>query len=278
MSDWKVFSGGGVVAGGGAGGTGGTGGGTGTGGTGVADRATFFAGFGNPILPGVDLGARHVISQASTPGTLYCFLNNPPAAGDFTFTLSLSVDSGVTWTAILNNPISINSRNIVTSTDFVSGITFAAGNMLRLDVISSGLGPGFSNGFQCALSLNDTTAPAYDRATFWFGIATNPPIAQDMSGYYIVTRTTTPDTLYVNVKSPPSPTQVMLDFQVLQNGVWTSILTAPIAVTPGLTSMLVESSFATVQFNPGDLIRPYMVSGPPASGMGYNAVLEMTVN
>jgi hypothetical protein len=245
----------------------------------LADKATFFAGFGNPILPGVDYGVRHIVSRTSTPGILFAYLASPPAAGSFTFDILLSQDGGSTWSTILNNPISINSANVVQSTDFVTNTAFAPGNLLRLDVLNAGVGPGFANGFQCVLTTQGITVPGWDRATFVFGIATSPPIAQDLGGYFIATRPTAPSAVFLNVKNPPGG-DVSLDLQVLRDGAWTSIFPAggPLTVAAAFSGVLTAEVFASrMAFAPGELIRPYIISGPTASGMGYNVVLIMEV-
>jgi hypothetical protein len=259
------------------------GGSTGGGGTtpddSLADKATFFAGFGNPILPGVDYGVRHIVSRTSTPAILFAYLASPPAAGCFTFDILLSQDGGSTWSTILNNSISINSANVVQSADFKMNTAFAMGNLLRLDVLNSGVGPGFANGFQCVLTTQGITVPGWDRATFVFGIAASPPVAQDIGGYFIVSRATAPSAVFLNVKDPPG-SELDLDLQVLQDGVWTSIFPAGqhITVSAGFSGVLTAQVFANhMAFAPGELIRPYILSGPPDSGVGYNVALEMEV-
>jgi hypothetical protein len=240
---------------------------------GLAEKATFFAGFGTPILPGQDYGVRHIVARASTPTTLYAYLSTPPPAGSFIFDVLLSQDAGVTWNTILGTPISIVSAAVVESTDFAAGTAFAPGNLLRLDVLSA----GFSSGFQCVLTMQGAITPGRDRATFIFGISGNPPVGKDFGGYFIVSRFTAPGTVFVNVKSPPGD-DVTLDLQVLREGTWTSILAGPLTVAAGFDGVLSSQEFARrMAFAPGDLIRPYLLSGPAACGMGYNVVLEMEV-
>ena len=249
------------------------GGGGGTTLTGLAEKATFFAGFGTPILPGQDYGVRHVVARACTPATLYAYLSTPPPAGSFIFDLLLSQDGGVTWGTILGTPISIVSAAVVESADFVPASAFAPGNLLRLDVLAA----GFSSGFQCVLTMMGTTPPGWDRATFIFGITGNPPVGRDFGGYFIVSRFTAPSTVFVNLKSPPGD-DVTLDLQVLRDGTWTSILAGPLTVAAGFDGVLSSEEFAPrMAFAPGDLIRPYILSGPAACGMGYNVVLETEV-
>ena len=249
------------------------GGGGGTTLTGLAEKATFFAGFGTPILPGQDYGVRHLVARASAPATLYAYLSTPPPAGSFIFDLLLSQDGGVTWSTILGTPISIVSSAVVESTDFVAATAFAPGNLLRLDVLAA----GFSSGFQCVLTMMGTTPPGWDRATFIFGITGNPPVGRDFGGYFIVSRFTAPNTVFVNLKSPPGDA-VTLDLQVLRDGTWTSILAGPLTVAAGFDGVLSSEEFAPrLAFAPGDLIRPYILSGPAACGMGYNVVLNLEV-
>jgi len=249
------------------------GGGGGTTLTGLAEKATFFAGFGTPILPGQDYGVRHIVARESTPTTLYAYLSTPPPAGSFIFDILLSQDAGATWNTILGTPISIVSADVVESSDFVPATAFAPGNLLRLDVLSA----GFSSGFQCVLTMQGATAPGWDRATFIFGISGNPPVGRDFGGYFIVSRFTAPNTVFVNLKSPPGG-DVALDLQVLRDGTWTSILSSPLTVAEGFDAVLSSEEFvARMAFAPGELIRPYLVSGPAACGMGYNVVLEMEV-
>jgi hypothetical protein len=246
-----------------------TGGGSSTKNDSVADKATFFAGFGTPILPGMDYGVRHIVARESTPAALYAYLSTPPPAGSFIFDLLLSQDAGATWHTILGTPISIVSADVVESTDFVAGTAFAPGNLLRLDVLSA----GFSSGFQCVLTMMGATAPGWDRATFIFGISGNPPVGRDFGGYFIVSRFTAPSSVLVNLKSPPGG-DVALDLQVLRDGTWTSILPSPLTVAEGFDGVLSSEEFVDrMAFAPGELIRPYLVSGPSACGMGYNVVL-----
>jgi len=247
----------------------------------LANKATFFAGFGNPILPGVDLGVRHIISQASTPSTLYAFLAQPPAAGSFTFDIKLSQDGGNTWNSILNNPVSMTASGPISSNDFAPTSGFAVTNLLRLDVLSTGVGPGFANGFQCVLTLQSVTPPSFDRATMTFGLISSPPVGRDFGGYYLVARNNQPAAIYVQVKHPPLA-PVTLDIQVLRPGFfsWTSIFPTngqPV-IGPDINGTLASTTFANgLSFEPGDLIRPYLLSGPSASGFGYSVVLDMEV-
>jgi hypothetical protein len=49
-------------------------------------------------------------------------------------------------------------------------------------------------------------------------------------------------------------------------------------VAAGFSGVLTAEVFASrMAFAPGELIRPYIISGPTASGMGYNVVLIMEV-
>jgi hypothetical protein len=247
----------------------------------LGNKATFFSGFGNPIMPGVDKGARHIISQAATPSALYAFLAQPPAAGSFTFDIMLSQDGGNTWNSILNNPISMTASGPTTSNDFAPTSGFAVTNLLRLDILSTGLGPGFANGFQCVLALASITPPTFDRATMNFGLISAPPRGRDFGGYYLVVRNNQPSAIYVQVKQPPLA-NVTLDIQVLRPGVstWTSIFPTggqPV-IEPTISGTLASQTFAPgLSFEPGDLLRPYILSGPSASGTGtgYSVVLDM---
>jgi hypothetical protein len=247
----------------------------------LANKATFFAGFGNPILPGVDKGVRHIVSLAATPEHLYAFLSQPPAAGSFTFDIKLSQDGGSTWNSILNNPVSMTASGPVTSNDFLPTSGFAVGNLLRLDVLSTGVGPGFANGFQCVLTMQSVTPPSFDRATMNFGLLSSPPRAKDFGGYYLVARSNQPSAIYVQVKQPPLA-NVTLDIQVLRPGVatWTSIFPGggqPV-ILPTINGTLASTTFASgISFSPGDLLRPYILDGPAASGSGYTVVLDMEV-
>ena len=247
----------------------------------LANKATFFAGFGNPILPGVDKGVRHIVSLAATPEHLYAFLSQPPAAGSFTFDIKLSQDGGSTWNSILNNPVSMTASGPVTSNDFLPTSGFAVGNLLRLDVLSTGVGPGFANGFQCVLTMQSVTPPSFDRATMNFGLLSSPPRAKDFGGYYLVARTNRPSAIYIQVKQAPLA-NVTLDIQVLRPGVatWTSIFPAGVqpVILPTNTGTQASTTFVPgLSFSPGDLLRPYILDGPAASGSGYSVVLDMEV-
>jgi hypothetical protein len=275
MSNWTIVGGTGTGI---AAGTGGT---TPTPAAALSNKATFFAGFGNPILPGTDFGPRVIVSKPSTPSSLLAFLKNPPAAGSFTFDILLSVDGGITWNSILNNPISMTASGPITSSDFAPTSGFAVGNLLRLDVYSTGVGPGFSNGFQCVLVMSTITPPTFDRATFNFGMLSAPPVGKDFGGYYIVANPTVPEVCYLVVKNPP-PAAVTLDLQVQRKGLgaWSSIFpSGGQAVVPaGLVGTMETGDFVSnIGFSPGDLIRPFIVSGPPATGMSYSFVLELEV-
>jgi hypothetical protein len=248
----------------------------------LANKATFFAGFGNPILPGVDKGVRHIVSQAASPEHLYALLSQPPAAGSFTFDIKLSQDGGSTWNSILNNPVSMTASGPVISNDFRPTGGFAVSNLLRLDVLSTGVGPGFANGFQCVLTMQSVTPPSFDRATMNFGLLSSPPRGKDFGGYYLVARTNKPTAIYVQVKQPPLA-NVTLDIQVIRPGVaaWTSIFPAggqPV-ILPTINGTLASTTFASgISFSPGDLLRPYILDGPSASGSGYSVVLDMEVS
>jgi hypothetical protein len=108
-----------------------------------------------------------------------------------------------------------------------------------------------------------------------------PPPARDFGGYYLVVRNNQPSTIYVQVKQPPLA-NVTLDIQVLRPGVatWTSIFPVggqPV-IGPTITGTLACQTFAPgLSFEPGDLLRPYILSGPSASGngTGYSVVLDM---
>jgi hypothetical protein len=273
MSDAKIIAS--YIPGGG-----GTGGSSGLGSVtnGVADRAVFFAGFGSPIMPGVDYGTRHIVLRASKPGVLYALLKEPPASGDFIFDIDLSEDQGATWVSILAAPVVIPAgfSGPTVSNAFAANASLALGNLLRLQVIASGDGPGFSNGFSCAIRLDGASIPGWDRATFAFGFTGNVPIGVDLGAYYIATRASRPGTLYCNVKNPPAA-NTYLDVQVFQGGEWTSIFLTPLLIAAGTTSVISTTAFAAIAISPGDLLRPMLVSGPPISGMGYNVSLELEV-
>jgi hypothetical protein len=85
--------------------------------------------------------------------------------------------------------------------------------------------------------------------------------------------------VFLNVKNPPGG-DVSLDLQVLRDGDWTSIFPAggPLTVAAAFSGVLTAEVFASrMAFAPGELIRPYIISGPTASGMGYNVVLQLEV-
>ena len=240
---------------------------------GLAEKATFFAGFGSPILPGQDYGARHIVARSSAPTHLYAHVTNPSPSGPFIFDVLLSMDGGVTWNTCLGTPISIVSTDVVVSTDFVAGTTFAAGNLLRLDIKTAGI----SSGFQCVLAMQGATAPGWDRATFVFGLNVNPPVGRDFGGYYLVSRATMPTRVMIHLRVPPGD-DVALDLHVWRDGNWYSFLTTPITVAAGFVGVITSEEFQpNTTFTPGQLIRPYLVAGSAASGMGYNVVLSLGV-
>jgi hypothetical protein len=255
-----------------------TGGGGGTYGYGVADRATLFAGFGSPILPGADFGTRHIVLRSSRPTALYAYLSEPPASGDSVFDVEMSPDEGASWGSILASPVVIPAgfKGPTINTSFSVNAGLAAVNLLRLHVISAGDGPGFSNGFSCNIQLAGDTIPGWDRATFAFGFTSNAPIGRDLGAYYVATRKSKPGTIYCNVKNPPA-TDAYLDIQLFQGDEWTSIFLSPLLIPGGNTSVIAASAFAEVAIAPGDLLRPMLVSGPMLSGMGYNVSLELEV-
>jgi len=193
----------------------------------------------------VDYGVRHIVSRTSTPGTLFAYLASPPAAGSFTFDILLSQDGGSTWSTILNNPISINSANVVQSTDFVTNIAFAPGNLLRLDVLNAGVGPGFANGFQCVLTTQGSRCQAGTRATFAFG---SRPTRQSPRTSRLLHRdpATAPSAVFLNVKNPPGG-DVSLDLQVCATeiGHRSFPLGAPLRVAAGFDAVLTAEVFAS---------------------------------
>jgi hypothetical protein len=151
--------------------------------------------------------------------------------------------------------------------------------MLRLVVLYSGDPPAFSSGFACAISLDGDSVPGWDRATFALGFGNAVPIGVDLGVYWIATRTCTPSTLYCWVKVPPSGGNVELDIQVQQDGIWTSIFASgsPLLISAGLSTVISSGDFAGIQINPGDLLRPILLSGPPISGTGYIVSLDLEV-
>jgi len=260
----------------------GTGGGSGGSyGYGVADRATFYAGFGLPILVGADYGARHIVLRPSRPGALYAHLTSPQVAGDFIFDLLRSIDGGVTWTSILLEAITIPAgfSGIVASSQFPSGAQLAPGNLLRLDILSSGRGPGFASGFICSLRLDGDTVPGWDRATILFGLSEQPLPAVDYGIRWIATRRTRPAMLYAFARQPPIGSSTLVDLQVLRDGAWISLFPPgqPLSFAPGVTSVLASDSFAEIQLLPGDLVRPIILDCPVSSGLGFNIALELEV-
>ena len=274
MANWIIVgSTGGTIGGGGGGAP-----------TMVADKATFFAGFGNPLLPRLDVGVRSIISQTSTPASLVAYLSTPPVTGSFLFDILVSQNGGLTWHSILNNPVSMTASGPVVSTDFVTNVgwaSFAIGNLLRLDVLGTGGGPGYSSGFQCVLTMNAATADTSDRATFHIGMLVAPAVGADLGGYYVVAKHTQPRAAYIHAGIPPAADTV-LDLQVQHLGStdWVSIFPTggqPV-IQPSAQGVMSTATFAPhMGFSPGDLIRPYVVSGPAAAGTGYSIVLDMEV-
>lgn len=251
---------------------------------GVADRATFFAGFGSPILPGSDYGLRHIVLRACRPGALFALLATPPAAGDFVFDIQRSQDAGATWTSILATPVVIPAgcNTVVATSSFAAdGAGLAPGNLLRLVVLSSGVGPGFSNGFICTVRLDGADIPGFDRAGFALGFKGNVPVAQDLGATWIATRTAKPSALYCVVQSPPIGGDVHLDIQKGGAGSWQSIFPpdTPLVISAGVTAMISTVTFATgASIAPGELLRPILLSGPAVTGMGYNIALELEIS
>ena len=259
-------------------GGGGGGGGGGTSGTGVADRATFFAGFGAPLLAGSDCGTRHIAIMSSQPGALYAMLSRPAVLNPVVFDIQSSLDSGVTWNSILSSPVTIPAgyAGLVTAPGFGVGSALAAGDLLRLFIISSDVA---ASGLIAAVRLDGATAPGWDRATFALGLSSNIPIGVDVGAYYIATQKTQPSTLYCYVKSPPSGGSTVIDLQVQHGGgAWTSIFSVPLTVPSGTTSVITASTFnSAITVYPGDLLRPMCLSGPTSPGAGYILSLEFEV-
>ena len=258
--------------------SGGGGGGGGTASSGVADRATFFAGFGAPIMPGSDSGARHIVMRAVVPMAVFAHLTDPPVSGDFIFDILGSQDSGGTWMSILAQPIVIPAgyTGITANALFASGASLAPGNLLRLLILSAGDGPGYSNGFICSVRLDGATIPGWDRATFVLGLRGNVPVGVDLGAYWIATRTTQPATLYCTVTNPPL-SDAYLDIQVFQGGEWQSLFLSPLLIAAGNTAVTSTTAFTTISIAPGDLLRPMLVSGPASSGSGYTISLEFDI-
>jgi hypothetical protein len=259
-------------------GSGGNGGTAGTGGAGIADRATFFAGFGSPLLAGSDCGTRHIAIMSSQPGALYAMLTRPAILNPVVFDVQSSLDGGSTWNSILSSPVTIPAgyTGLVTAPGFGVGSALAAGDLLRLFIISSDIG---ASGLIAAVRLDGATAPGWDRATFALGLSSNIQIGVDVGAYYIATQKTQPSTLYCYVKSPPSGGSTVIDIQVQHGGgPWTSIFSVPLTVPAGTTSVITTSTFnPAVTIYPGDLLRPMCLSGPASPGAGYILTLELEV-
>ncbi len=258
------------------------GGGGGSGGTygyGVADRATFSAGMGRPILVGADFGTRHIVIRPSRPGALFAHLASPQVSGDFLFDILRSIDGGETWTSILATPVVIPPAftGVVAFSQFTAGSQLAPGNLLRIDVISSGNGPGFASGLVCSLRLDGDSVPGWDRATILFGLSEQPQPGIDYGVRYIATRRTRPATIYAFVRRPPVGRATEIDLQVWRAGAWLSLLPPGqlLSFAPNVESILATDAVANIEILPGDLIRPMVLNSAVSSGLGFNIALEM---
>jgi hypothetical protein len=165
---------------------------------------------------------------------------------------------------------------------FATGVSLSATNTLRLVIIASGLPPAFSSGFSCTVTLNGTAIAGFDRASFALGFNRSVVINRDLGVYYTASRKLQPSSLFVKVVNPPSGGNVHLDIQqqIVGGGSWSSILPtgAPLTITAGLSSVISTTTFnPSVTIQPGTLLRPYFLSGPSFSGMGYNISLELEV-
>jgi hypothetical protein len=215
--------------------------------------------------------------MASRPGALYAMLTKPAVLNPVVFDLQSSIDSGTTWNSILSSPVSIPSgyAGLVTAPGFGSGSALAAGDLLRLFILSSDIG---ASGLITAVRLDGDTAPGWDRATFALGLGRNIQIGIDVGAYYIATHKTQPSTLYCYVKVPPSNGNTLIDLQVQQGGSWNSIFSVPLSVPAGVDSVITTSAFISgTTIYPGNLIRPMCLSGSSSPGAGYNLTLELEV-
>ncbi|MCX6624456.1 MAG: hypothetical protein NTY38_26020 [Acidobacteria bacterium] len=248
----------------------------------MADRATFSAGMGRPILVGTDLGARHIVIRPSRPGALFAHLASPQVAGDFIFDVLRSIDSGETWVTILATPVVIPPAftGVVAFSQFTSGSQLAPGNLLRIDVISAGNGPGFASGLVCSLRLDGDSVPGWDRATILFGLSEQPQPGIDYGVRYIATRRTRPAMVYAFVRQPPVGSPTEIDLQVWRAGAWLSLFPPgqPLSFAPNVESILTTDAVANIEILPGDLIRPMVLNGAVSSGLGFNIALEMETN
>ena len=244
---------------------------------GVADRATFFAGFSVPIMPMADSGARHIVMRAATPMAVFARLATPPISGQFTFDILASQDSGASWTSILATPIDIatGATDTAVCTTFAPGTTLAPGNLLRLAILSAGDPPAYSNGFICVVRLDGATMPGWDRATFNLGIKGGLPLNTDIGAHWIVTRVTQPTILYCTVANPPR-SDVRLDIQVNAGDEWTTILLDPVLIAAGSTAVTSTTAFQAVTLTPGSILRPILTSGAD-TGSGYTISLEFQI-
>jgi hypothetical protein len=261
-----------------------SGGGGGSGGAygyGVADRATFSAGMGRPILVGADFGARHIVIRPSRPGALFAHLASPQASGDFIFDVLRSIDSGETWVSVLATPVVIppGFNGVVAFSQFTAGSQLAPGNLLRIDVISAGNGPGYASGLMCSIRLDGDSVPGWDRATILFGLSEQPQPGIDYGVRYIATRRTTPAMIYAMVRQPPIGTATEIDLQVWRAGSWHSLFPPgqPLSFAPNVESILTTDAVANIEILPGDLIRPIVLNAAVSSGLGFNIALEMEV-
>jgi hypothetical protein len=262
-----------------SGGSGGSGGG-GTGGTGYADRATFLSGFGGPILPNSDTGARYIATRALTPVEVWAYLAEPPVNGDFTLDLMRSQDEGQNWASILTAPLVIPGGVHHGSTRaFARDANLAPGNLLRLIVYACGEGGGqaaYARGLVCSLRLDAADIPGAERANFLLGLNGNLPLYQNLRAYFLATRRTRPSVLYCRVVAPP-PADCYLDLQVSQGDEWASIFLAPLRIAAGYAGTTTTTDFAEVTIEAGSLLRPMFVGGTGNCGAGYTLSLELQI-
>lgn len=261
--------------------SGGGGGSAGNYGYGVADRATFSAGMGHPILVGADFGARHIVIRPSRPGSLYAHLASPQVSGDFLFDVLRSINGGETWVSILATPVVIPPRfdGVVAFSQFTENSQLAPGNLLRIDVISAGNGPGFASGLMCSVRLDGDSVPGWDRATVLFGLSEQPQPDIDYGIRYIATRRTRPAIVYGFARQPPIGMATEIDLQVWRDGEWLSLFPPgqPISFPPGVESVLTTDAVANIEILPGDLIRPMVLNSAVSSGLGFNIAMDMEV-
>jgi hypothetical protein len=233
-------------------------------------------------LPFTDYGIQHIVTQPCVPVSLFALLASPQAAGDFIFDIQYSTDSGVTWNTILASAITIGAGDgsVISSSSFATGVSLAPGNLLKLVVYSSGLGPAFSSGFSCSVQLQGTNIAGEDRASFNFGFTQYVPVATDFGCYWINTSTTQATSVSIIMKAPPQESNVHFDLQYQSGSSWLSLFEGgtPLTLTPADVGVVSSNSFdPTITLAPGTLIRPYLVSGPSSSGMGYNVSLTLAI-